>query len=514
MSGRTRQPEVIVIGAGHNGLTAAALLAKSGRRVLVLERRDVIGGSAAGVEFHPGFRAGGVLHDTSSLHPRVVEALRLEKHGLTTCEPPAVLAPERDGPGLLLHGTVDVAAQEIAALSSRDAKQYRAYRAFFDRIAPLVTRIMTQPPAYVPGQGTSSPLAIIGSGLAARRLGREELVELLRIVPMCVADWLNERFETEILKCVLAAPALDAAFGGPWSPGTMGNLIRLEAGPRRAVRGGAAALIDALATVAQRYGAEVRTGAPVTEIRVRNGVVRGVLLADGATLDAPIVAASCDPKHALLDLVDRREVSTRLEQGIRTSRTRGTTAQVNLALDGPLRFAGRPEVDVGRARIAETIDDMERAFDAVKYDRCPATPILDVHVVNVEDPLCAPDGGSVVSILAHFVPYDHESGWTDATREALGDVVVDLLSQYAPTVTASILAREVLSPVDIETRYGLTGGHLHHGEHALDQLLVRPCPECARYATPISGLYLCGGGVHPGGGITGLPGLLGARAIG
>ncbi len=516
MSDSARPYNVIVIGAGHNGLTAAAILAKSHGRVLVLERRAVTGGAAAGEEFHPGYRAGGVLHDTASVHPRVIETLRLARYGVTTSQPPPVLAPARNGPGLLLHAGIDMAAREIGELSPRDAVRYRAYRAFFDRIAPLVARVTTQPPPYVPGQGAASPATLIGSALAARRVGRCELVELLRITPMCVADYLGEWFETELLRCVLAAPALDATFCGPWSPGTVANLIRLEAGPRRAVRGGAAALIDALATVARKRGVEIRTETPVAGIRIDDDdVVRGVRLEDGTEIDAPIVAASCDPKHTFLDLVEGRRLPARLEQGIVQHRMRGTTAQVNLALDGPLRFAGRPDLEIERARIAETIDDMERAFDAVKYGRVCDRPILDVHVPSVSDPLCAPEGGSVVSILVHFAPYAAaEGGWSDAARDALGDRVVGLLAEYAPGVRSAILAREVLTPVDIERRFGLTGGHPHHGEHALDQLLVRPCPECARYATPIRGLYLCGSGVHPGGGLTGLPGYLGARAIG
>jgi phytoene dehydrogenase-like protein len=238
-----------------------------------------------------------------------------------------------------------------------------------------------------------------------------------------------------------------------------------------------------------------------------------VTLADGSDVSAPVVAASCDPKQTFLGLLPSTSVGAQLEHRIDRLRTAGTTAKVDLALSGPLRFASRPETDVERARTGRTLDGMERAFDAVKYRQCSSAPLLDIYIPTIADPGLAPGGGHVVSILAHYAPYELEGGWINEEREALGDAVMTELERFAPGAGANLIAREVLTPVDIERRYGVTGGHPHHAEHALDQLLTRPCPECARYATPVGGLYLCGGGSHPGGGLTGLPGLLAAGEI-
>ncbi len=350
------------------------------------------------------------------------------------------------------------------------------------------------------------------------------MLDLLRIVPMCVADWLNEWFETELLKSVLAGPAIQGTFMGPWSPGSNANLLRWEGLAAPSIPGGPKALIDALAGAAKATGVDLRTNAEVSRVRVSGDRVEGVTLADGETIDAPVVAASCDPKGTLLHLLGGCDVTPKLAHRIKTYRMCGTTAKVNLALAAPLRFACRPDLEVEFARTGETLDDMERAFDAVKYRRFSVAPILDIYAPRTagsEDPQApslasqaAGDGpGHVVSILAHFAPYDLDGGWGDDKRERLGDTIIEALCRHAPDVRGSIVAREVLTPVDIERRYGLTGGHIHHGDHALDQLLVRPTPECARYATPIEGLFLCGSGSHPGGGLTCVPGALAASAM-
>jgi phytoene dehydrogenase-like protein len=238
-----------------------------------------------------------------------------------------------------------------------------------------------------------------------------------------------------------------------------------------------------------------------------------VTLAGGEMIDAGIVAASCDPRRALIDLVEGGAIAPELEQRLAHYRTEGTTAQVNLALTGPLPFAGAPDRTWSRACLAATFDEMERAFDAVKYGRCSEHPIVELFCPTVEDPTTAPDGHAVVSATVRFVPYHLEEGWTDEQRQRLGDVVVETIARVAPAVSSLLVGREVLAPPDIEARFGVTHGHEFHGEHALDQLLARPTPETARYATPIGGLYLCGAGTHPGGGLTCAPGALGAAAI-
>jgi phytoene dehydrogenase-like protein len=331
---------------------------------------------------------------------------------------------------------------------------------------------------------------------------------------MCVADWLNEWFETDLLKALLAGPALTGLFTGPWSAGTTATLLLNEclAGP--GVKGGPAALIAALATACQEYGVEIRTACPVQRIRVADGRVSGVTLAGGQTIETTTVASSCEPKRTLLELVAPTDLPLRVEKQIRVYRTRGTTAKVNLALKALPEFIGRPGQQFEVIRIAGSLADLERAFDAVKYRRFSPTPYLDIRIPSLADTSLAPAGHHVASILVQCAPYDLEGGWSEAEREVLGETVVATLDRYAPCLTERIVAREVLTPVDLEVRYGLTGGHVHHGEHGLDQMLfMRPALSCGRYATPLAGLFLCGSGSHPGGGITCGPGALAAKAI-
>ena len=499
--------DVIVIGGGHNGLVTAALLAGEGRKVAVLERHAVLGGLAVGDEFHEGFTSVGLLHDTNGLNPGLVEKLGLQS--LLT-EPPPVFAPQApdDGPGLLLHRDADRAAGEIQMHSAADARRYDEYRALLERLRPFTGSLFESIPPALTGPDASL-LTLMGRGLALRRLGRADMMELLRITPMCLADWLNEWFDTELLRCTLALPALAGTRTGPWSPGNVANLLRLEAMAGQAVTDGPAALIEALADTARQRGADIRTDARVQRVRTSGEGVEGITLANGETIDAAIVAASCDPKQVFLELVEPAVVTPTLNHHVEKLRGSGMTAKVDLAVRGPLRFACRGDLDIARAHVVTTIDNMERAFDATKYGRCSQRPLLDVLATTRH----APDGHCVVSVVAHFAPHDLAGGWTDAAREQLGDAVVETLVRYAPDLPGRIIARRVLTPVDIESRYGVTGGHIHHVEHAMDQMIVRPVPQCARYATPIRGLYLCGSGSHPGGGLTGGPGMLAAATI-
>jgi phytoene dehydrogenase-like protein len=272
-------------------------------------------------------------------------------------------------------------------------------------------------------------------------------------------------------------------------------------------------VVDALQAVARALGVDVRGGSPVRRIRVTAGAVEGVVLESGEAIDARVVAASSDPKTTLLRLLDPGGLALETERRISGYRTGGTTAKVNLALAGRLTFASRPDVDVEFARICGSVDGLERAFDPAKYGRFSESPALDVWVPTRTNPDWAPPGHHVVSILVHFAPYMLEGGWSDAARQRLGDVVVESLSRFAPGVPESLVAREVLTPADIERRYRTTGGHVHHGDLALDQILVRPIPECARFATPIRGLFLAGRGSHPAPAMSGAAGRLAARVI-
>ncbi len=514
MSASTGAYDVVVIGAGHNGLAAACTLAKGGRRVLVLERREVTGGMCAGEEFAPGYKTAGLLHDTTGVRRWVADALSLHEHGLSFApDSVAAYSPKRGERGLLLSQDPDRASVEIGAFSTRDAERYAEFRAFIQKVRGVVAGIMNEVPADWIDMGVGGAATMLRQALDIRRLGRRDMIELIRIAPMCVADWLNEWFETELLKCSLAGRALQGMWSGPWSPGTATNLLLWECLADRPVEGGPAAVAFALERAAKHHGVEIRTGAAVDRIRVSTKRVEGVRLDGGEEVDARVVLSSCDPKTTFLGLLEPNEIPPRLESRVRSWRMRGTTAKVNLALSKPLEFNHRPGETIEYATTGEKLDGMERAFDPVKYRQMPRRPLLDIYVPSVARPELAPDGHAVASILVHFVPYEFDGGWTDETREKLGDTVVAELDSYTSGVTSSIVSREVLTPLDIETRYGVTGGHIHHGEQGLDQIVVRPTPETSRYATPIEGLFICGAGTHPGGGVSCAPGALAARMI-
>lgn len=514
MSTGNNDYDVIVIGAGHNGLTAACMLARGGRRVLVVERRNVTGGVCAGEEFHPGYRTAGLLHDTAGFRKWVADALALHEHGLShTSEALNVFSPQRSGRGLVVSRDTARTTSEIGAFSAEDAKSYAAWRNFVDRVSRVVADVMNEVPADWVDVGAGGASTMFRQAMGVRRLGKRDMIELIREAPMCVADCLDYWFETGLLKSSLAAPAILGGWCGPRSPGTATNLLLWEclAGPP--VEGGPAAVTFALERAAKHLGVEIQTSTAVELIRVDKTRVAGIRLVGGEEITAPVVASSCDPKKTFLEFLEPKVLAPKFERRVRSWRARGTTAKVNLALDGPLRFEGREDEVFAFARTGEELDQLERAFDPVKYRQKPDRPLLDIFVPSVSRPELAPDGHSVVSILVHFIPYDYDAGWGDDEREKLGDSVLAELEAYAPGVTQSVVAREVLTPLDIEERYGLTGGHIYHGEHGLDQVAVRPTPETCRYHSPIEGLYLCGAGAHPGGGVTCAPGALAARVI-
>ncbi len=506
--------DVIVIGGGHNGLTAATLLAHKGQKVLLLEKRNVLGGIAAGEEFHPGYHTTGLIHDTSTVRPEVITRLRLEKYGLKlkTHRPNVTLLCD-DGRALDINNDVHQTVANIERISPDDANAYVRYQDFMGKIRPVISDLMDRPPPQISIDNLTMAglVALAKKGLRLKGLGNKTMLELLRVAPMCVADYLNENFETEFLKAGLAAPTLYGAYAGPRSAYSTINLLLWESAARCHIVGGPKALVAALEEAAVDAGVEIRTGAEVQKIILNDtGSTRGVIITSDEEILAKKIAASCTPQETFLHLLDEAQIDYQLEYWIQKIRNRGTTAKINLAVNKAVSLNG---VSFTHARTGNTLDEMEKAFDPIKYREVTSSPFLDIHIPTVENPSLAPKGHSVISILAHQIPYDFKLGWTAENKNILGQNVLQVLEKYAPGITPGVVHMQVESPLDLEEKYGLTQGHIYHGEHFVDQLLTRPIPSCMHYQTPIPGLFLCGSGSHPGGGITCAPGAMAAEAL-
>jgi phytoene dehydrogenase-like protein len=514
-------PDVIVIGGGHNGLATAALLAKAGKKVLVLERRPIVGGAAVTEEFAPGFRASTLAHTAGPLRASLVRELGL---ALELIEPePRVFAPQPDGRGLLLWGDPAKSAASIGAFSTKDAAKYGEFHESLARVSALIASVleMTPPDLEQARLGDAWPAGMLG--LKLRGLGRHDAQNLLRWGPMAVADFVNEWFESEALRAAIAARGVAGVCAGPWSGGTAANLLMQAAasggngaGSTVFVKGGVGALSEALAAAARRHGAEIRTGAEVVRLATRDGRVTGVVLASGEEIAARAVASGTDPQRTFLSLLDPALLDPEDLRRMRNYQQKGMASKVNLALSGLPTFKAAKGADElrGRIHIGASLDDLERAFDASKYGELAKKLYLDVTIPTLTDPSLAPSGRHVMSIYVQWTPYRLKTGGWDARREELGDLVLGNLEEYAPGLSSLVAKRQVLTPLDLERTYGLTGGHPSHGEHSLNQTFtMRPALGWARYRSRIDGLYLCGAGAHPGGGVTGGPGTNAAREI-
>ena len=516
MNAPTRERfDCVVIGSGINGLAAAATLARAERRVLVLEASEQLGGTAAGEEFHPGYRTVGVHHDAALLRPLVTRSLDLERHGLVLRRSPAptVLAGG-DGARLVLHADADRTREEIAAHSRRDAESYGAWRAQLGRFRPIVERLLDAPPSD-PFEADFAELGTLAkTGLALRLLGGRDMTEFLRILPMSLADWLGGWFETDLLAAGIAAGGLEGTWMGPRSEGSVFTWFAHEQSRGPEAVGGPAAVARALLAAARASGVECRTEAEVRRVCVEDGGVRGVELAGGQHLACGAVAAACGPRRALLDLLPPTALEPRHADAAGSIRCRGGIAKLDVALSGPLELAGHGGPAVERVCTAEGLEALERAFDALKYRRASERPWLDVRVPSHADPTLAPDGHHVLSILVHNAPADLAGGWDDERRAELTGRALDTLTAHAPTLPERVVATRCTTPDQLAERHRLDGGHLYQAERALDQaLFLRPNADCGRYATPVGGLFLCGSGSPPPGPASGAAGLLAARAM-
>ena len=508
--------DTIIIGAGHNGLVCAAYLAAAGQRVLVLEASSSAGGLAQTREFHPGFRAS-VAHTISQFSPAIAADLKLASHGY------APAAKALDTVGLNPEGEhVFITRDSVRGVSEQDSRSYSAYRkameTFADALAPFWMKTM-------PGIGNNSAgeLMTFGQlGLKLRMLGKNDMLEFLRVATLPTRDLMDEYFEDKRLQAALSWDGLIGAKLAPRSPNSaVFNMLYRMLGEHKGMHalpaGGVASLMNALVAAATAAGAELRFDAPVSRISIdesEEGLrARGVELASGERLSARRVVSSADPQRTFLGLVGARHLEIGFTNRIRRLRCEGYVAKLHLALSGLPEIPGLDRPD-GRMIIASEPDALEFAFDDAKYGDHSDNPVLEFLIPSLHDASLAPEGQHVLSAHVMYVPANRNGGWTEAARSALTERVLTVLEQHAPGLRELVLYAELLTPQDLEQQHRVTGGHWHHTEFAVDQMLMmRPTYEAAQYSTPIPGLYLCGAGCHPGGGLMGGPGHNAAKEI-
>ena len=517
--------DVIVLGAGHNGLVAAAYLARSGLRTLVVERRPIVGGACVTEEPLPGYRFSTASYVLSLLRPEIIRDLRLHEHGLEILPCRTSFTPFADGRSLLLGQSEAEDARQIARFSRRDAEAYPRFNAAIARAADFVRPTLAMIPPSLPSPGAGDLWGLLGLGRRFRKLPLADQTLLLKTMTMSCTTLLDEWFESPELKASLAATGTIGTYGSPRSPGTAFVFLHYYLGEANGspgswgfVRGGMGGVSEALASAARSHGARIRTGAPVERILVADGAAAGVALEGGEEIRSRLVVSNADPKRTFLKLMDRSALPPEFVRGIENLRCTGNSAKVNLALSEPPDFTALPGNGPhlrGSIQVCGASPDyLEEAFEDYRSGRPSRRPYLDIVIPSTVDPTLAPSGRHVMSASVKFVPYRLAEGDWTSRREALGDLAVETLAAYAPNVRRAVLYRQVLTPIDFEEVYGLTGGNICHGDMALDQLFaMRPLLGWARYRTPLRSLYLCGSGTHPGGGVMGAPGRNAARAI-
>ena len=518
--------DVIIVGGGHNGLVAAFYLAKAGFKPLVLERRAQVGGAAVTEELHPGFRCSTLTHNTGPLRADIVRDMQLEQHDLKLTTPDvSTVSLLPDGRALVLYSDATRAAQEIAQWSQKDAASYADFGTALGKIGKVIAEALALTPPNIDNPSSGDLWGMLKTGRSIRNLGKKDLYRVLRWGPMAVADLVAEFFDTEPLRATIATRGIFGTLLGPWSAGSALVLLlraAADATPAGGVQfpaGGAGAITLAMAGAAKKAGAEIRTGVEVAEIRVKDGVAGGIVLVSGEEISARAIVSNADPKRTLMHLVDPAHLSPDFVQKIKNYRCMGTVAKINLALSAlpeftALKTKGNADLLTARIQISPEIDYLERAFDESKYGNFSSKPYIEIAFPSLSDPSLAPAGQHVMSIYMQYAPYKLKTGDWETQRKALGETVVKTIAQYAPNLPQTILRHQIITPKDLEETYGLTGGHIFHGELALDQFFtMRPLLDWARYRTPIEGLYLCGSGTHPGTGLTGGSGANAAREI-
>jgi phytoene dehydrogenase-like protein len=514
--------DCVVIGGGHNGLVCAATLARGGRSVLVLEAATQVGGAALTREFAPGFRVSAGAHLLHLMPAELLRELRLESHGLEWAAQGMTTTALVPGGARLVVGEQEPGREAAGpGLSAADAQAYAVYAARMRRFAAALVPLFSRVPPRLGTSAWADRLALLRIGWQIRKLGRRDMRELLRIGGMNVYDLLEENFDSTALKGALGLDAVLGANFGPRSPGTVLTLLyRLAAESAAGAsglsqpKGGMGALCDALAKAARAAGATIRTGAAVAKILVEGDRAHGVTLESGESIGADSVISSADPKTTFLRLLGPRYLDTGFVRRVSHIRSRGLAAKLHLALNRTPPFGGVTEANIrGRLLIAPSLLHIEHAYNHAKYGEFSAAPVMEITVPTVNDPTLAPAGQHVLSAIVQYAPYVLKEGWQSGRQRFL-DVALDTLEGVAPGLRSSIVAAELLTPADMEQEFRISGGHWHHGDLAFDQfLMVRPVPGAAQYRTPMNGLFLCGAGCHPGGGVMGIAGRNAAQEV-
>ncbi len=518
--------DAIVVGAGHNGLVTACYLARAGLRVLVLERRHVVGGACVTEETFPGYKVSTASYVNSLFHTQIVRDLNLERYGYEVLpRDPSSFTPFPDGRSLMMGPDLEQTRKEIAKFSKRDAERYPQYEAMLERVAALVEPTLTMAPPDILRPRLADLRALLTLGLSFRRL-RDGAGEAVEILTGAARPILDRWFESEELKGTLATDAIIGAMASPSMPGTAYVLfhhVMGEAGGTRGVwaymRGGMGGITQALAGAARNLGAEIRCEAEVQRILVRDGRTEGVALANGDELHASLVVSNADANVTFLELLDRNELPEAFVADVERINYASASLKINVALEELPSFRALPGSEPGpqhrgTIHICPDQDYIERAYDDAKYGRPSAQPVIEFQLPSVVDPTVAPEGRHLMSMFIQYAPYELRDGSWNDQRDAFADRCFAIVDEYAPNFTSSVIDRQVLAPPDLERVFNLTGGNIFQGAMTPGQLFAfRPVPGYARYRTPIRGLYLCGAAAHPGGGVMGTPGLNAAREI-
>jgi phytoene dehydrogenase-like protein len=514
----------IIIGGGHNGLTAAAYLARAGRTSLVLERRHVLGGAAVTEEVFPGFKFSVCSYVVSLLRPEIIRELDLPRHGLEILPLDGTFTPMPSGDYLWRVNDHAKTRREIARHSRLDAEAYDEYGKAMIEMAHFVKPIMNMTPPDPASLNPKGLLDLLGMGRRFQKLSADDKYNQVQLMTMSAVDFLDQWFETDVLKATMSASGIIGTFLGVRSPGTAYVLLHHYMGEIDGAfrswglsRGGTGSISNAIGDAAREAGAEIRTEAPIARIILKNGQAKGVVLENGDEIHADIVSSSVDPRLTFMKMVGEEHLPDDFVDDIKRYKFRGSSGKVNLALDALPDFKCMPGPGPhlrGAVSFSPSVEYMERAYDDAKYGRYSRRPYIDMVIPSLTDPSIAPPGKHVMSCFVQYAPYNLKEGSWDDKREEFGDTVIDTIAEHAPNIKDIILHRQVLTPLDLERDFGLSEGNIFQGELTLEQLFfLRPAPGWAQYRSPIRNLYMCGSATHPGGGIMGASGRNAAMEI-